>query len=97
MKVKINWADVEVEFKSVYTRWIDKEFQKILFNWVKANTSLVMNANQWVDMNLENIQDANDYLVKAMTNLNEEQIEQLSIDDYNKILAEIEKIKIPSK
>lgn len=97
MKVKINWADVEVEFKSVYTRWIDKEFQKILFNWVKANTSFVMNANQWVDMNLENIQDANDYLVKAMTNLSNEQIEQLSIDDYNKILAEIEKIKIPSK
>ena len=48
-------------------------------------------------MNLENIQDANDYIVKAMTNLNEEQIAQLSIDDYNKILAEVEKIKIPSK
>ena len=48
-------------------------------------------------MNLENIQDANDYLVKAMKNLSDEQIAQLSIDDYNKILAEIEKIKIPSK
>ena len=48
-------------------------------------------------MNVENIQDANDYLVKAMTNLNEEQIANLSIDDYNKILAEIEKIKIPRK
>jgi hypothetical protein len=43
------------------------------------------------------VQDANDYLVKAMTNLNEEQISKLSIDDYNKILAEIDKIKIPSK
>jgi DNA repair protein RadC len=48
-------------------------------------------------MNLENVQDANDYLVKAMTNLNEEQIANLSINDYNDILAEIEKIKIPSK
>lgn len=94
MKVKINWADVEVEFTSTYTRWIDKEFQKILFKDVKANTNTAM---QGIDMNLENIQDANDYLVKAMTNLNEQQIEQLSIDDYNKILAEIEKIKIPSK
>lgn len=46
---------------------------------------------------MENVQDANDYLVKAMTNLNEEQIEQLSIEDYNKILAEIEKSKIPSR
>ena len=94
MKVKINWADVEVEFTSTYTRWIDKEFQKILFRDVKANTNT---ATQWIDMNLENIQDANDYLVKAMTNLNEEQISQLSINDYNNILAEIEKIKIPSK
>jgi hypothetical protein len=48
-------------------------------------------------VNLENIQDANDYIVKAMTNLTDEQIAQLSIDDYNKILAEVEKIKIPSK
>lgn len=94
MKLKINWADVEVEFKSAYTRWVDKEFQKILFKNVKANTNAIA---EWVEMNLENIQDANDYLVKAMTNLSDEQIEQLSIDDYNKILAEIEKIKIPSK
>jgi hypothetical protein len=48
-------------------------------------------------LSLENVQDANDYLVKAMTNLNEEQIAQLSINDYNDILAEIEKIKIPSE
>lgn len=94
MKVKINWADVEVEITSTYTRWIDKEFNKILFKDVKANTST---ATQWIDLNLENIQDANDYLVKAMTNLNEEQISNLSIEDYNKILAEIDKIKIPSK
>lgn len=94
MKVKINWADVEITFSSVYTRWIDKEFQKILFNGVKANTNTATNG---IDMNLENIQDANDYLVKAMTNLNEEQIAQLSLEDYNKILAKIEEIKIPSK
>ena len=94
MKVKINWSEMEVEITSVYTRWIDKEFNKILFKDVKANTST---ASQWVDLSLENIQDANDYLVKAMTNLNEEQISQLMIEDYNKILAEIEKAKIPSK
>lgn len=94
MKVKINWADVDVEFTSTYTRWIDKEFQKILFKDVKANTST---ATQWIDVSLENIQDANDYVVKAMTNLTEEQISQLSIDDYNRIVAEIDKIKIPSK
>ena len=94
MKVKIKDVDVEVQFTSTYTRWIDKEFQKILFKNVKANTSTT---SQWIDLDLENIQDANDYIVKAMTNLNEEQIADLSIDDYNKILAEIEKIKIPWK
>ena len=94
MKIKINGSDVDVEIKSTYTRWIDKEFNKILFKDVKANTNT---ASQWIDVNLENIQDANDYIVKAMTNLTDEQIAQLSIDDYNKILAEIEKIKIPSK
>lgn len=94
MKVKINWSEIEVEIASVYTRWIDKEFNKILFKDVKGNTNTAV---QWVDIPLWNIQDANDYLVKAMTNLNEEQISQLLIEDYNKILAEIEKAKIPSK
>lgn len=94
MKIKINWADFEVEFTSAYTRWIDKEFNKILFKDVKANTNSVW---QGIDISLENIQDANDYLVKSMTNLNDEQISQLMIEDYNKIIAEIEKRKIPSK
>ena len=94
MKIKINGSDVEVVFTSTYTRWIDKEFQKILFKDVKANTNTV---SEWIDLSLENIQDANDYLVKVMTNLSEEQIAQLSIKDYNDILAEIEKIKRPSK
>lgn len=96
MKVKINWADVEVEFKSVYTRWIDKEFQRILFKWVKANINTAW--TEWVDIDPANMQDANDYIIKAMTNLNEEQISNLSIADYNKIIAEVERItKIPSK
>ena len=94
MKVKINGNDVEVVFVSTYTRWIDKEFQKILFKDVKANSNT---AGQGIDLSLENVQDANDYLVKAMTNLNEEQISQLSADDFNKILTKIEEIKIPSK
>ena len=94
MKVKIENTEIEITFASTYTRWIDKEFQKILFKDVKANSNSV---SEWVDLNLANVQDANDYLVKAMTNLNEEQISKLLIDDYNKILAEIEKIKIPSK
>lgn len=94
MKITINGEEIEVVFQKIYSRWIDKEFQKILFKGVKANTNVVA---EWVDLDLWNIQDANDYLVKAMTNLNEEQISNLSIADYNAILAEIEQIKIPSK
>ena len=93
MKVKINGNDFEVVFKAIYTRWIDKEFQKIIFRWTKASTNATA---QWIEVNLENVQDANDFLVKEMTNLNEEQIQQLSINEYNEILAEIEKIKMPS-
>lgn len=44
-----------------------------------------------------NIQEGNDYLVKAMTNLTDEEISELSISDYNKILDKITEIKSPSK
>lgn len=31
MNIKINWKEKIVEFKPIYTRWIDKEFNAILF------------------------------------------------------------------
>ena len=92
MNVKINWQEKTISFKSIYTRWIDKEFNSIIFKWVKANSS-----NAWVDLEVNNIQEANDFLVKAMTNLTEEEIQSLSISDYNKILEKIWEIKTPSK
>ena len=92
MNVKINWQEKTISFKSIYTRWIDKEFNSIIFKWVKANSS-----NTWVDLEVNNIQEANDFLVKAMTNLTEEEIQSLSISDYNKILEKIWEIKTPSK
>ena len=92
MNVKINWQEKTISFKSIYTRWIDKEFNSIIFKWVKANSS-----NTWVDLEVNNIQEANDFLVKAMTNLTEEEIQSLSISDYNKILDKIWEIKTPSK
>ena len=92
MNVKINWQEKTISFKSIYTRWIDKEFNSIIFKWVKANSS-----NNWVDLEVNNIQEANDFLVKAMTNLTDEEIQSLSISDYNKILEKIWEIKSPSK
>ena len=92
MNIKINWQEKVITFKSIYTRWIDKEFNSIIFKWVRANSN-----SQWVDLEVNNIQEANDFLVKAMTNLTEEEIWSLSISDYNKILDKIGEIKTPSK
>ena len=92
MNIKINWQEKVITFKSIYTRWIDKEFNSIIFKWVRANSN-----SQWVDLEVNNIQEANDFLVKAMTNLTEEEIWSLSISDYNKILDKIWEIKAPSK
>ena len=92
MQITINWQPKQIIFKEVYTRGIDKEFNAILFKWIKANS-----ATQAIDLDLMNIQEGNDYLVKAMTNLTDEEISALSISDYNKILDKITEIKSPSK
>lgn len=94
MQITINWQPRQITFKDVYTRKTDREFNEILFNWVKANASSDAN---WVEIDLANIQKANDYLVKAMTNLTEEEIDSLEITDYNKILEKIWEIKSPRK
>jgi hypothetical protein len=40
---------------------------------------------------------ANDYAVEQMTNLTKEEIDELSVDEFNKIIEKIKEIKIPSK
>lgn len=94
MKININWLEKEVIFTSTYTRKIDREFNDVLFNWVKANATSDANG---VEIDLSNIQKANDYLVKSMTNLTDEEIDSLEITDYNKILEKIWEIKSPRK
>ena len=42
------------------------------------------------------MQLANDYLVKAMTQLTDEQIDELAIADYNAILEKVQELKTPS-
>lgn len=83
----------KIEFKNSYTRAIDRWFNDCLFEWVKANTQ---NTNS-IDIPLSNIQKANDYLVKNMTNLTDEEIDNLTSEDYNKILEKVQEIKTPSK
>lgn len=86
MKITINWTEKEVEFKSVYTHKVDRWFNEILYK-----------DSKWWELNYANYQLANDYAIEQMTNLSKDEIDELSVDEYNKILEQIVKIKIPSK
>ena len=73
-----------------YTRGIDKGFNQILF---KDTKSQLVDWKQNLEIPPMNIQDANDYLVKAMTGMTEDEVMNLENDEYDKILEEINKIK----
>lgn len=90
LPLKINWADFVVVFRNVYTRKIDKEYNRIVFKDLKISSN---KEDFRIDQGA--FQDANDYLVQQMTNLNERQIEELSVEDYNTILGIIQEIKAP--
>lgn len=93
MKITIKWTEKEIIFNE-YTRAIDKWFKSIMYKdfsiwvWEDANSS------KFSPMVLE---EANDYLVKNLTNLNEEEILNLSNADYNLILEECKKLQTPPK
>ena len=73
-----------------YTRGIDKGFNQILF----ANTkSQLVDWKQTLDIPPINIQEANDYLVRQMTGMSEDEVLNLNNEDYDTILEEINKIK----
>lgn len=94
MTITINGTEKEVIFSEVYTRKIDREFNTILFEGVNfSNVS-----KDWVfNIDPMNIQRSNDYLIKAMTNLEEKEIDNLDIKDYNEILKKVNEIKTGSK
>ena len=94
MTITINGTEKEVIFSEVYTRKIDREFNTILFegvNFSNATKDGVFNVDPM------NIQRSNDYLIKAMTNLEEKDIDNLDIKDYNAILKKVNEIKTGSK
>ena len=88
MEITVNGTAKNVEFKTVYTRLVDREFNNILFGNSKASTK-----SNDVEIELKNMQLANDYLVTAMTNLTQEDIDQLSSTDYEAILKKVGEIK----
>lgn len=77
-----------------YTRKIDKEYTKLLMSDWKPKT----NANWEIsfDFNMENFQKAQDYLVKEMTDLSQEDIDGLTVWEFDNIIEKINKSKTPS-
>lgn len=86
LNVKINWTEKVVTFNEVYTRKIDKMYlEKMLENSVDWKT------------NYKGAEEAIDYLITLMTDLSQEDIDQLSVADFNKIVEIIKEIKSPSQ
>ena len=95
MKVTINGAEKEITISNVYTRKIDREYNDILLDWLKA-TPQQLQAGE-IEIAISNGQKANDYLIVAMTNLTAEEVDWLTVEDYEKVLEAVEKTKIPRK
>ena len=91
IKVMLNGAEKVVEFKETYTRKIDREFSNLLFGEGSVT-------GKDVSLTPANIQKANDYLIEAMTNLTPEEIDELSVKDFDEILKVVVEIKgVPLK
>lgn len=95
MKVTINWTIKEVEISKVYTRKIDREFNDIMFQWMQVTPQQLQSGEFKIEV--ERFQKANDFVIVNMTNLSQDELDEMSNEDYNKVLAEVEKAKIPSK
>ncbi len=95
MKITINGAEKEVEISKIYTRKIDREYNNIMFEWQKMTPQQLQSGSFEVD--LEKFQKANDWLITQMTNITPDELDEMDSADYNKLLEEINNIKIPSK
>lgn len=91
LKITINWEEKEVLFNEVYTRGVDKEYMKLLLDWTEQ--SLDENWKPKFNISASKMSDANDYLVKSMTNLTEAEINNMSAKDFDKVFKQIEDIK----
>ena len=94
MKVTIKGEEKEVIFSQIYTRKIDREYNQIMLAWMKATPQQLQ--TWWIEISLDRVQNANDYLITAMTNLSQDELDELTVADYNAIMEKVEALKIPS-
>ncbi len=94
--------DKEIIFNK-YTRGIDREYNEILKSWLAMKQYKTM--INWVLTEVQEIMTwntedrANDLLLLRITNLSKEEIDSLSIEEYDLLFTEINKItkKVPTK
>ena len=61
------------------------------------NASVLENGTKDLSINPTDIQLAQDYLISALTDLKPEEVDELSIEDYQTILEKVSAIKNPPK
>ena len=91
MKITLNGSEKEITFKE-YTRWIDKWFKNILYKDFNVGLS---DDTKWMTFSPMVLEEANDYLIKSLTELTDDEIMWLSNETYQEILAECKKIQTP--
>jgi len=77
--------------KDILTRKIHREYNALLLEWAEV----------WMDWNISanasNVDKANDYLVREMTWKSQEEIDNMSQNEFDEIMQEIDKIKNSKK
>ena len=77
--------------KDFITRKINREYNAILLEWAEV----------WSDwqfkINATNAEKANDYLVKSMTDMSQEELDNLDQLEFEKILNDINKLRTKKK
>jgi hypothetical protein len=85
--MKIASLNKEIVISKNITRRISREYNELLLWNVEIDKS-------WeFKMNPNNMQKANDYLVKEMTWLSQEEVDSLYENEFDKIVTEINKTK----
>lgn len=73
-----------------YTRKVDREYQAILMKKTKVGID-------WnPEMDLSCLGEANDYLVKEIFWLTQDEVDNLSVNEFDDLLQECNKIKEPN-
>jgi len=74
-----------------YTRKIDREYQKLLLKGAVSST--IEDGTPDIKIDLANIQDANDYLVRELFWLKQAELDALTVQEFNEKLEEANKIR----